>query len=222
MLQTLFLMFLVILGVFARADSVPGELREVDSHLGKIEVRVLGDITPDNIPVVCFPGKIPALVDEWVAVADPLSKHGYAVAIVHFHSNPRTSPASGISPQDVANIINEAILGKLFHAQKAVILGKSWGGYMAMAYATSHPDKVIKLALQAPASCTKERIAYLHQAHVRTFLAWAKDDPSVGYATHGMFQEEFGAELTFYSAEKGGHRVIAEYAEPILQFLQAP
>lgn len=164
-----------------------------------------------------------ALIDEWAKVAEPLSQHGFVAAIINFHSNPKTSPAlfvGGIQPHDLSKIINEAVLANFFHAKKAIVFGKSWGGYMASVHATNHPDKVIKLVLQAPGFSTAERVAALHKTKVPTFLAWAKDDSVVWYSTHKVWQSEFGADLTFYAAEAGGHAVIDEYAGPVLRFLQ--
>lgn len=218
----LFLTVSLLMGNAFAASPIPGVLQEVETHLGKVTVRIVGENVPGKIPVICIPGMNSALADEWAKVAGPLSEHGFVSAIIHFHSNPRTAPAllvGGIQPHDVSKIINEAVLTGIFHAEKAVILGKSWGGYMAFTHVTNHPDKVIKLALQAPGFSTSERIAALHKTHIPTFLAWAKDDSVVWYSTHKTWQDIMGADLTFYAAEAGGHVIIDEYAKPILDFL---
>ena len=205
------------------SDILPGVVQEIETHLGKVNIRIVGENVPDKIPVICIPGMNAGLVDEWTKVVVPLSEHGYVSAIIHFHSNPKTAPGllGGISPHDVSKIINEAVLKNVFNAEKAVILGKSWGGYMAFTHVTNHPDKVIKLALQAPAFSSASRAAALHKTGVPTFLAWAKDDSVMWYTTSKIWREEMGQDLTFYAAEKGGHVVIDEYAEPILRFLQS-
>lgn len=217
------ILVLTIMGNSASTEKIVGELREIDTHLGKVTIRIVGDLGADKIPVICLPGYSPALGDEWVKVAEPLSKHGFVSAIINFHSNPNTKPSlvfGGIQPHDVSKIINEAVLHNVFHAEKAMILGKSWGGYMAFTHATNHPTKVLKLAIQAPGFSTHERIVALHKSKVPTFLAWAKDDPIVWYSGTEQWLAVFKDELVLYTAAKGGHEIVDEYAEPILKFLQ--
>ena len=225
---SLFLLLTVVFTVFnmgnTSTSSVPGIVQEIDTHLGKVVIRIVGDNSPGKIPVICIPGLSASLVDEWTKVAVVLEKHGYVSAIIHFQSNPKTAPAlifGGIQHEDVSKIINEAVLKNVFNSEKAIILGKSWGGYMAFTHATNHPDKVIKLALQAPAFSNSERVAALRKTGIPTFLTWARDDPIVWYSTSKLWREEMGSDLTFYAAETGGHAVVHEYAEPILKFLQA-
>lgn len=215
---------LATMGSSLGAEIIPGVLHHVETHLGQVEIRVVGERVKGRIPIICIPGMSEALKDEWVNVVEPLSQRGYVAAIIHFHSNPKTAPGmlvGGIQPRDVSKIINEAVLTNFFRADKAIIFGKSWGGYMAATHVTSHPDKVIKVVLQAPAYSTSERAAALHRTGVPTFLAWAKDDSAVWYSLHKVWREKFGEDLTFYTSEKGGHQVISEYAGPILRFLQA-
>lgn len=223
-IAVLILFMLFVAGSASATEITPGVIHEVETHLGKVKVRIVGENIPGRVPVVCIPGMSEALIDEWTKVAEPLSQHGFVVAIIHFHSNPRTAPAlfiGGIQPPDVSKIINEAVLKQIFNAEKGVILGKSWGGYMAVMHTINNPDKVIKLAVQAPAFSTRERVTALHKTGVPTLLAWAKDDWVVWYSTHEMWQSVFGSDLTFYSTDKGGHAVVDDYAGPILKFLQS-
>jgi len=200
-----------------------GELRNIQTHLGIVTIRIIGQEGAAKTPVICIPGMNEALVDEWVKIAVPLSDNNFVVAIINFHSNPDTKPAllfGGIQPHDVSRIINEAVLENVFHADKAVIMGKSWGGYQAFTHVTSHPEKVLKLVLQAPGFSNHDRITALHKTGVPTFLAWAKDDPVVWYSTTETWTAIFGSDITIFTAEVGGHAIIPEYAEPILKFLQ--
>jgi pimeloyl-ACP methyl ester carboxylesterase len=216
-------LLLMVMGNSMAAEIVPGVLHHIETHLGKVEIRVVGENIPGRVPIICIPGISAALKDEWTNVVEPLSQHGYVAAIIHFHSNPKTAPAllaGGIQPRDVSKIVNEAVLANFFNTDRAVIMGKSWGGYMAAMHATSHPAKVVKLVLLAPAFSTADRAIALHKVGVPTFLGWAKDDSSVWYSTHKLWRDEFGEDLTFYAAEKGGHTVIPEYAGPVLKFLK--
>ena len=218
---SIFLIFIVLLSMSIVSSEYPlsGILQDIDTHLGKITIRLIGDITRDKTPVICLPGINAALVDEWVRVAEHLSRHDHVVAIINFHSNSRTAPSSGIQSEDISRIINEAVLQGVFHAEKGIIMGKSWGGHAAFAYTTNHPESVIKLVLVAPAYSNAPRVAALHQTGVHTFLAWTKDDPMIKYPTSEVWIENMGSDLVFYTAEKGGHTILDEYADPILHFL---
>ena len=222
LISLLFICLFIAMG--NASHSAVGEKRDMDTHMGKMSVRIVGSEGTGKIPVICIPGASEALVDEWVKVAAPLSENGYVVAIINFHSNPDTKPGiifGGIQPHDVSRVINEAVLQSIFHAEKAIIMGKSWGGYMAYTHATAHPTKVIKLCLQAPAFSNHERVAALHKTGVPTFLAWARDDPLIWYSNTKTWLDGMGSDLVFYSAEKGGHAVIDEYAEPMIKFIKS-
>jgi pimeloyl-ACP methyl ester carboxylesterase len=204
-------------------DKVAGEVRTISTHLGEMCIRVVGEEGAEKIPVICLPGMNEGLADEWVKIAQPLSENGYIVVIINFHSNFNTKPAlfiGGIQPNDVSRIINEAVLENVLHSKRAVIMGKSWGGYHAFTHATKHPDKVIKLVLQAPGFTTIDRVVALHKTAVPTFLAWAEDDYIVWYSTTHTWTSVMGESLVLYSAHTGGHAVVEEYASPILKFLQ--
>lgn len=227
----LFLLFLFLLTlIMGNTDSVSepqpvsGELRKISTHLGEMMVRIVGNLDKDYIPVVCLPGANAALFDEWVNVIQPISEKSYVFCIINFHSNANTKPGvifGGIQPPDVSKIINEAILQEVFKKDKCVIMGKSWGGYMAVAHTSTHPSKVIKLVIQAPAFSTKERILALQATNVPTFLAWALDDSIMWYSRYmPLWKEVMGSNIETYTAEIGGHSLIQEYTTPILCFLQ--
>jgi proline iminopeptidase len=55
----------------------------------------------------------------------------------------------------------------------ANLLGYSWGGLLALLYATQHPDRIASLALVSPAPITaKERAAFLDRFAVRMDHPW--------------------------------------------------
>jgi pimeloyl-ACP methyl ester carboxylesterase len=204
-------------------SSSMGEIIDISTHLGNISMRVIGKVEDGKIPIICIPGASPALVDEWVVVVGNLIESGHVAAILNFHSNSSTKPGvifGGIQPNDVSKIINEAVLRDYFRAEKAIIMGKSWGGYMASKHTIAHSDKVRKLVLQAPAFSTTETIAEVRKTGVPTFLAWAKDDPLVWFSGTAAWLDGMGENLTLFSVETGGHAVVAEYSAPILTFLQ--
>ncbi len=78
---SIFLIFIVLLSMSIVSSEHPlsGILQDIDTHLGKITIRLIGDITRDKTPVICLPGINAALVDEWVRVN--LSRNGRPFSI---------------------------------------------------------------------------------------------------------------------------------------------
>jgi hypothetical protein len=205
-----------------KCASVVGEEIQVSTHLGSVAVRIVGKISPGVQPVICIPGISKLLINEWVNVAEPLSKRGYVSAIINFHSNQSTKPKGGIEPSDISKIIIESIMEKVFHTKKVIIMGKSWGGFIAYSHAIAHPETVLKLVLLAPAQGTIEQATLLSKTRVPTFLGWARDDTVIPFPSSLVWVHGYGSKLLFYSADSGGHAVLEEYAEPIDKFLALP
>jgi pimeloyl-ACP methyl ester carboxylesterase len=101
----------------------------------------------------------------------------------------------------------------------AILMGKSWGGGLAIEIALGYPERVRALILTAPAYTDFNRLAAL-QAPV--LLAWAEDDPVIpiryaaNYRTIPTFQL-----ITFTG---GGHSAASKnagaFAPVAIKFLQ--
>jgi hypothetical protein len=200
--------------------SIPGKIIQIPISLGgTISVRTLGN--PSDIPVICLPGINPKLVDEWTVVGEKMSQQGFVIYILNFHSNPKTVPSlimGGISNNDVTGVINDVMTH--IQAQEMILMGKSWGGGQAMNYAKEYPKKVKKLCLVAPASSNPSTIKLLGQNPAPIYLAWARDDSTIWYSNSETWKQSLGPKLTFQSADRGGHRILSEYADTLIKFLQ--
>jgi pimeloyl-ACP methyl ester carboxylesterase len=198
--------------------SIPGRIIQIPTQLGMISVRMIGN--PGKKPIICLPGINPKLVDEWTIVGEPISQKGFVVYIINFHSNSKTVPAlflRGISKLGVVDVINDVM--SHLKVDQVILMGKSWGGEQAMSYAKEFPNKVQKLCLIAPASSSPSVIKQLEQNSLPIYLGWAKDDPSVWYSKCETWKRILGSKLTFQSADSGGHRILLEYAQNIINFL---
>ena len=125
----------------------------------------------------------------------------------------------GISSEDVSKIVFTHVLESIFKKNKAIIMGKSWGGFQATQIAVKYPMKVTKLCLVAPAFTQKSTVNSIVSMNIPVSLNWAKDDYVVWYWNAETWKY-LGSNLHLYSASSGGHKILAEYAEPILQFLK--
>ena len=83
---------------------------------------------------------------------------------VVFFDQPGTGRSSHVGPGDTISVSDllrgmEAIRAAL-GVEKLAVLGHSWGGYVATAYAVEHPDRVERLVLVAPVPPSVEDLEY--------------------------------------------------------------
>mmetsp|Transcript_7421 Transcript_7421/g.12479 ORF Transcript_7421/g.12479 Transcript_7421/m.12479 type:complete len:243 (-) Transcript_7421:206-934(-) len=210
--------------------SVADTVISVESRQGTVHMRIIGEISGKKIPVICLPGANPTLKDEWVPIASQLASRGYVSVLIYTHSfhKPLNIP-------DIISFLHEVVLIDKLGATRAIIMGKSAGGSLAQDFALQYPHVVEALVLAAPARTNPEHITKFcsvesqsHNAHFPVFLAWALDDPSFQKSRlwvdaceqrDGQAQATQQVGFTMYTATSGGHRVLPEYGEPIVDFL---
>lgn len=204
-------------------DEVSETVTTIKTHFGKMDVRIIGENNRKNTPVICLHEAKPSLVDEWVPTARELAKKNFVVAIPNFHSNEKTKPGMaflGIHSTDVSTILMEYIMKCIFRSDKFVLMGKAWGGFMAMQHLRQHSDTVIKAVLQAPILNNKGKIAECAKGKVPLLLCWAENDAMSLYCDHERWLEAYGDLAELFSSETGGHSIIPEYIQPIITFLE--
>ena len=145
----------------------------------------------------------------WKPLMEPLAEAGYCVVSVDMpgwgESPPMDSlPLSGGRAVSVVMSILDGL-----QKEQAVLMGKSWGGGVAVKAALANPTRIAKLILTAPALRNHEQLRELRQP---VLLAWAEDDPVIPIATAGEFEERV-TDLTFVSYTEGGHSAAQKNAE---------
>ncbi len=112
-----------------------------------------------------------------------------------------------------------AVLEQVSADEPAVLMGKSWGGGVALSLALDHPERVSHLLLTAPAFAEKERLTSLAPP---VLLAWAEDDPVIPIAAAAEYAERVPT-LEFVVYPTGGHSAApkhaADFAERAVSFL---
>jgi pimeloyl-ACP methyl ester carboxylesterase len=111
-----------------------------------------------------------------------------------------------------------AVLDEL-GAATAVLLGKSWGGGIALETALQHPERISHLILTAPARRNIDPLAELKQP---VLLAWAKDDDVIPYKYANYYVDKIPhIQLETYAT--GGHNAAqentADFAPKAIKFL---
>ena len=168
------------------------------------------------------------------------------VLCCNFHSHEATKPGT-LSPDDFVGVIDD-ILASLGRSS-CVLMGKSWGGRNAVAYAAARPEAVSRLVLSAPAfGMEAADAATLRKLTMPTLLGWSEDvsrtivaetfilvaafskdpqqqpcgqDTVIPFATHRAYRENC-ADLHFCSYKTGGHQIVAELLPDLLSFLGKP
>ena len=93
--------------------------------------------------------------------------------LVYYDQRGRGRSAVGVRPEDVTIASEMADLDELrrhLGLASVAVLGHSWGGMLAMEYATRHPDRVSQLILMntAPASAADWQVLHDHLRRIRT------------------------------------------------------
>lgn len=156
----------------------------------------------------------------WQSFIDPVGDAGFQVVSVDM-------PGWGASPplqigQMTGERAVEVVLALIdaLGAGTATLLGKSWGGGVALQVALDHPKRVEKLVLTAPAFRQTARLTEVRQP---VLLAWARDDTVIPVRVAQEYESRLPhVELVVY--EQGGHGAAENNADDflarVIDFLQ--
>jgi pimeloyl-ACP methyl ester carboxylesterase len=150
LLFALLLAAITAAGAYAIARAYPPAGRFVDVAGGRLHVLELGPA--DAMPVVLLHGASGNLQDMRLALGDRLATRHRVILIDrpgHGWSD-RPGGDDDAVPARQAALIDEALRG--LGVKRAIIVGHSFGGAVALAYALAFPDRVAGLALLAPVS----------------------------------------------------------------------
>jgi pimeloyl-ACP methyl ester carboxylesterase len=156
----------------------------------------------------------------WQPLLVPIASAGFFVVSIDMPGWGRSEPwSSGSLGHDEAIEAVLAVIDGLGHAS-AHLMGKSWGGGVAIATALAFPGQVGKLILTAPAYRDLDKLAGLSQP---VLLAWAQDDPVIPYPNAEMIVEHLpDCQLITYAS--GGHSAApknaADFAPKAIAFLR--
>ena len=155
----------------------------------------------------------------WEPVMPLLSGAGFRVVSVDMPGWGQSVPTQGqVTGEDAMRCVLQ-ILDTLDVAE-AVLMGKSWGGGVAVKTAVSHPHRISHLILTAPAVRNPGLLAQLSQP---VLLAWAEDDPVIPFSYAAPFAAAIpNCQLETYPT--GGHSAApknaADFAPKAIKFLK--
>lgn len=139
---------ITLAGTWAIERANPPSGRFVDVDGGRLHIVELG--AANAPPVVLLHGASGNLNDMRLAVGERLAQH-YRVILIdrpgHGWSD-RPKGRGDASPDAQAALIHQALAS--IGVKRAIVLGHSWSGALATAYALAYPDAVRGLVLLAP------------------------------------------------------------------------
>ena len=150
---------------------------------------------------------------------EPLADAGFCVVSVDMPGW-GSSPALDAVPlagSRAASVVIDVLDG--LQKETAVLMGKSWGGGVAIKTALEYPERITSLILTAPALRNFEQ---LYQLQLPVLMAWAEDDPVIPIATAGRYLTALH-DIQLETYPTGGHSAAqknsADFAPKAIQFL---
>lgn len=158
---------------------------------------------------------------SWEPLMQPLADAGYYVVSVDLPGwGNSPAPLAGLD-QTAALAVIQGILNALSPERPAVLMGKSWGGGLALETALATPGRVSKLILTAPAFSGFDRLRHLRQP---VLLVWAEDDPVIPIDVSHQYRATV-PDLRLVVYPTGGHSAApknaAAFAPTAIDFLSA-
>ena len=145
----------------------------------------------------------------WEPLMAPLADAGFCVVSVDM-------PGWGDSPaldnlplggSRAVQVVVDILDG--LQKDKAVLMGKSWGGGVAVKTAVSYPERISKLVLTAPALRNFDQLSQISQ---QVLLTWAEDDPVIPVTMSSEFTRRV-KDIEYISYPTGGHSAAMKNAE---------
>ena len=135
----------------------------------------------------------------WQPMMAPLAEAGYWVVSLDMLGWGKSVAQRPLdNDEHVAVIV--AVLDEL-GVETAVLLGKSWGGGIALETALQYPTRVTHLILTAPARRNIDPLAELQQP---VLMAWSEDDNVIPYKYAAYYVEKI-PKIQLETYPTGGH-----------------
>ncbi len=154
----------------------------------------------------------------WEPLMASLAEAGFRAVSVDMPGWGQSVPTQGQVTGEAAMQCLVQMLDELA-VTEAVLMGKSWGGNVAVETAVTYPSFITHLILTAPAIRKPDQLAQISQP---VLLAWAEDDPVIPY----QYAAQIAAAIPDCQLETyptGGHSAApknaADFAPKAIEFL---
>ena len=201
----------------SKSEPRSGSPLQCGTTVGPLSIQTFG---PEKGPVIlALHGMASAdfVIREWDDLAERLASSGFRVLLPNLHSNPAVAPTLLGTPQ--LNPILLQIQQHFSPDRPIALMGKSWGGAVAVEFAAAHPAIVKQLVLACPAvTALRRKTAMVRELKMPVLLLWAKDDWVTWFSCSQVYCDNC-SQISLKAAERGGHRILPEYTDCVLEFL---
>lgn len=173
--------------------------RDVQTTEVTLYVRLAGNLSAGEVIIAIHGG--PGMTSHYMLSLESLTEEGYAVVTydqrgVGRSSSPPADPASYTLEKYVEDLdaIREALGVASVH-----LFGHSWGGIVALQYATRYPERVRSITLMGSGPPTREQTLQCQQAIVQRIIELAQQGIIVENPEPGSRQAERGYLPAFFS-----------------------
>jgi pimeloyl-ACP methyl ester carboxylesterase len=160
--------------LIGRAYPPRGRFVEIDGlrqHFAEIGAGARAPATPQSMPLVLVHGAGCNLEDMRLALGDRLAGRRLILIDRPGHGFSERRSADGSSPAYQATMLRE-LLDRL-GVERAIVIGHSWGGVLALRFALDHPQRVAGLVLLAPPLYPLSRsVTWFYDIMATPFLGW--------------------------------------------------
>lgn len=221
------------LSAWAQEVSVDGQVppwEPLETPFGTMRLREFGSTSDPLVVLVHGMMDSDVVREEWNPVALQLAAAGFHVLLPDFHSGPEELRPGRLTADGFRELMQSTLLHqneqvpsryKSAVKAKAVVMGKSWGAYVA-AEAAAGLEEVVATALVVPAlhAAAAEELFPKIQGRLGVFLV--KDDAVVDFEhTSKALRAVLGdRRITWVVAESGGHQLVQEFVAPLVRFVE--
>ncbi len=197
-----------------------GQRRPTEGHIVADGARLYYREVGDGLPVVVLHGGPDFDHRYLLPELDGLSD---VVRLVYYDQRGRGRSAARVRPEDVTIASEIADLEQVrrhLRVESVAVLGHSWGGLLAMEYATRHPDRVSHMILMntAPARYADWQLLRDHLRQVRTPAELERMQAIV--ATDAFRSGDIDAETAYYRLHFRP-ALASEMIEPVVDRLRS-
>ena len=164
-------------------------------------------------PVVLIHGN-PGSAHDWMPVLTPLALHHRVIAFDRpGHGRSQRPKHTEATVEVQAQLIHDALVQ--LHVERPIIVGHSWAGALALAYAINYAKEVAGVVVIAPA---------VYESHDGSFWTGISSVPVIGDAATYVFTPLFGSSLIHSELKKAfspdpvpksyQHAVLNEWTKP--------
>ena len=191
--------------------------RDVQTPEVTLYVRLAGELQADNVIIAIHGG--PGMTSHYMLNLESLTGEGYAVVTYDQRGVGRSSsPAADASSYTLEKYVEDLdAIRESLGVESVHLFGHSWGGIVALRYASLYPEKVRSIVLMGSGPPTREQTLQCQQAIVQRIIELSQQgiisenpEPGSRQAERGYLPAYFSDPNFWFSADDLGSAPIID------------